>query len=256
MKKYFLAGLIIVFGLFILGCNNQSTEKKPKARTAKKEQTTTKQAKADTKSDDAKKTVEQKGQKVKLSTRYGDMVLILYDETPKHRDNFIKLVNEGFYNGTLFHRVIKDFMIQGGDPDSKNAKPGQRLGTGGPGYTIEAEFHPGFYHKKGALAAARQGDQVNPEKRSSGSQFYIVQGKKTSAAELNNLAQRTGAIYTPEQINVYQEIGGTPFLDTQYTVFGEVIDGMEVIDKIASVNTGASNRPAEDVKITLTLIDE
>ncbi len=256
MKKHLPAALIIVFGLFILGCNNQSTEKKPKARTAKKEQAATKQAKADTKSDDVKKPVEKKGQKVKLSTSYGNMVLILYDETPKHRDNFIKLVNEGFYNGTLFHRVIKDFMIQGGDPDSKNAQPGQRLGTGGPGYTIEAEFHPEFYHKKGALAAARQGDQMNPQRRSSGSQFYIVQGKKNTAAELNNIAQKTGAIYTTEQINVYQTIGGTPFLDTQYTVFGEVIDGMEVIDKIATVPTGAGNRPVEDLKITLTVIDE
>lgn len=256
MKKYFLAGLIIVFGLFILGCNNQSTEKKPKARTAKKGLTTTNQVKTEVKSDDAKKTVEKKGQKVKLSTNYGDMILILYDKTPKHRDNFIKLVNEGFYNGTLFHRVIKDFMIQGGDPDSKNAQQGQRLGTGGPGYTIEAEFNPGFYHKKGALAAARQGDQMNPEKRSSGSQFYIVQGKKHTAAELNKLAQKPGVFYTTEQINVYQTIGGTPFLDTKYTVFGEVIEGMEVIDKIAAVPTGGGNRPVEDLKITLTVIDE
>jgi len=256
MKKYFLAGLIVVFGLFIIGCNNQSTEEKPKARTAKKEQTTTSQAKKEANADDTKQKVEKKGQKVKLSTKYGDMVLVLYDETPKHRDNFLQLVNDGFYNGTLFHRVIKDFMIQGGDPDSKNAKPDQRLGVGGPGYTIEAEFNPGFYHKKGALAAARQGDQMNPERRSSGSQFYVTQGKKYTAAELNNIAQRTGAIYTPEQIKDYQTIGGTPFLDTQYTVFGEVIKGMDVIDKIAAVNTGAQNRPVEDIKMTLTVIEE
>jgi peptidyl-prolyl cis-trans isomerase B (cyclophilin B) len=150
---------------------------------------------------------------------------------------------------------MKDFMIQGGDPDSKNAQPGQRLGVGGPGYTIEAEFNPAFYHKKGALAAARQGDQMNPERRSSGSQFYLVQGKKYTAAELNQIAKRTGAFYTPEQITVYQTIGGTPFLDTQYTVFGEVVEGLEVIDKIAAVNTGAMNRPAEDIEMTLTLID-
>ncbi|NCA85344.1 MAG: peptidylprolyl isomerase [Clostridia bacterium] len=196
------------------------------------------------------------GQKVKLSTKYGDMTLLLYDETPQHRDNFLKLVREGYYNGTLFHRVIRDFMIQGGDPDSKGAAPGQRLGSGGPGYTIPAEFNPAFIHKKGALSAARQGDQTNPQRRSSGSQFYIVQGRKTDAAELNNVAQQTGAFYTPEQIEIYQTIGGTPFLDTQYTVFGEVISGLDVIDKIAAVPTAPGDRPLEDVPMTMTIIEK
>ena len=196
------------------------------------------------------------GQKVKLSTKFGDMTLLLYDETPQHRDNFLKLVREGYYNGTLFHRVIRDFMIQGGDPDSKGAAPGQRLGSGGPGYTIPAEFNPAFIHKKGALSAARQGDQVNPQRRSSGSQFYIVQGRKTTAAELNNVAQQTGAFYTPEQIEVYQNIGGTPFLDTQYTVFGEVISGLDVIDKIAAVPTAPGDRPLDDVSMTMTIIEK
>jgi peptidyl-prolyl cis-trans isomerase B (cyclophilin B) len=252
MKKYYLAGLIAVFGLFTVGCGNQASEKK--AKTPTKKQATASQAKKETKASETIKATEMKGQKVKLSTKYGDMVILLYDETPKHRDNFIKLANEGYYDGTLFHRVIKDFMIQGGDPDSKNATPDQRLGVGGPGYTIEAEFIPEFYHKKGALAAARQGDQMNPERRSSGSQFYIVQGKKYTAAELNNMAQRSGAFYTPEQIEVYQTLGGTPFLDTQYTVFGEVIEGMDVIDKIAAVKTGAQNRPVEDLEMTVSLI--
>jgi peptidyl-prolyl cis-trans isomerase B (cyclophilin B) len=253
MKKYYLGGLIVVFGLFIMGCSNQSTEKK--AKTPTRQQATTSQANKGPKVTETIQPTETKGQKVKLSTKYGDMIIVLYDETPKHRDNFIKLINEGFYDGTLFHRVIKDFMVQGGDPDSKNAAPDKRLGVGGPGYTIEAEFNPAFYHKKGALAAARQGDQTNPERRSSGSQFYIVQGKKYTAAELNQMAKRSGAFYTPEQIKVYQTIGGTPFLDTQYTVFGEVVEGIDVIDKIAAVRTGAMNRPAEDIEMTLTLIN-
>lgn len=254
MKKYLLAGLVILFGLFIMGCNNQSTEKK--AKTPTKKQATTSQAKKENKAVETIGPTEINGQKVKISTKYGDMIVVLYDETPKHRDNFVKLANEGFYDGTLFHRVMKDFMIQGGDPDSKNATPDQRLGVGGPGYTIEAEFNPEFYHKKGALAAARQGDQVNPERRSSGSQFYLVQGKKYTATELNRFAQQTGAFYTAEQINVYQTLGGTPFLDTQYTVFGEVVDGMDVIDKIAAVSTSAQNRPVEDLEMTVSLINE
>jgi len=184
------------------------------------------------------------------------MTILLYDETPKHRDNFIKLVKDGFYNGTLFHRVIRDFMIQGGDPESKGAAPKQRLGTGGPGYTIEAEFRPEFIHKKGALSAARQGDQVNPEKRSSGSQFYIVQGKKATADELNRISSQTGAFYTADQIKTYQQIGGTPFLDNQYTVFGEVIEGLDVIDKIAAVKTRPGDRPVEDLEMTMTLINK
>lgn len=197
-----------------------------------------------------------KNQKAVISTDYGDITIILYDETPIHRDNFIKLASDGFFDGTLFHRVIKDFMIQGGDPDSRSAAPNQPLGRGGPGYTLPAEFSPEFIHKKGALAAARQGDQMNPERQSSGSQFYIVQGKKVTPAELNTHASRTGAIYTTEQIKIYEEIGGTPFLDNQYTLFGEVIEGLDVIDQIANVQTGGGNRPVQDVKMTVRLIND
>lgn len=199
---------------------------------------------------------EEKQYKVKISTSYGDMVVLLYNETPKHRDNFIKLVKEGYYNDLLFHRVMKDFMIQGGDPESKNAKPGDLLGKGGPGYTVPAEFRTNLIHKKGALAAARQGDNVNPTKASSGSQFYIVQGKKYSAAELAQLEQSYGTLFTAEQKKVYTEIGGTPFLDYNYTVFGEVISGMDVIDKIAAVQTNQqTNRPLQDVKMKVTMVE-
>ncbi len=196
----------------------------------------------------------QKQTKVLISTTHGDMKIVLYNETPQHRDNFIKLVQKEFYNGTLFHRVIKDFMIQGGDPESKTAKPGQMLGNGGPGYTVPAEFNTKFIHKKGALSAARQGDNVNPKKASSGSQFYIVQGKKSTKAELDNIGRRNGITYTQEQIKEYETNGGTPFLDMNYTVFGEVIEGMDVIDKIAAVVKGRGDRPVEDVKMTMKIV--
>jgi peptidyl-prolyl cis-trans isomerase B (cyclophilin B) len=189
---------------------------------------------------------------VRISTSYGDMLVKLYNETPKHRDNFIKLVKEGYYNDLLFHRVISDFMIQGGDPDSRNAKPGAMLGSGGPGYTIPAEFNSNLIHKKGALAAARQGDQVNPTKASSGSQFYIVQGRPASSSELG----RGGASYTEEQKEIYRTIGGTPFLDQQYTVFGEVISGLEVIDKVAAVQKDNRDRPTTDIRITMKMEEE
>jgi cyclophilin family peptidyl-prolyl cis-trans isomerase len=188
---------------------------------------------------------------VLISTSYGDMKIKLYNETPKHRDNFVKLVKQGYFDGTLFHRVIKGFMIQGGDPDSREAKPGQALGMGGPNYTIPAEFNHKYFHKKGALAAARQGDQTNPKKESSGSQFYIVQGKKYTQSEI--VAQ--GAEMTPEQRKAYTTIGGTPFLDNNYTVFGEVIEGLDVIDKIAAVKTAPGDRPVEDVKVTAKMIN-
>lgn len=192
---------------------------------------------------------------VLISTDYGDMKVKLYNETPQHRDNFIKLAKEGFYDGTLFHRVIKDFMIQGGDPNSKDAKPGQALGSGGPGYTVEAEFvFPQYYHKKGVLSAARQGDNVNPKKASSGSQFYIVQGKPVSEGELKQLERKLKVTFTDEQKEVYSEVGGTPFLDNNYTVFGEVIEGLEVIDKIAAVATQRGDRPVEDVKMTVKVL--
>jgi len=198
----------------------------------------------------------QKEQLVKISTDYGDMVIKLYNETPKHRDNFIKLAKEGFYDGTIFHRVIKDFMIQGGDPQSKNPVPGAMYGNGGPGYTIPAEFNKNLYHKKGALAAAREGDQVNPTKASSGSQFYIVQGKTYTNTELNTIGQRMGIIFPQDHKQVYETLGGTPFLDMNYTVFGEVIMGLDVIDKIAAVQTLPGDRPAKDVKMTVSLVEE
>ena len=185
---------------------------------------------------------------------YGDIKLKLYNETPQHRDNFIKLAKEGFYNGTIFHRIIKDFMIQGGDPNSKDAKEGQPLGTGGPGYTVPAEILEQFIHKKGALSAARQGDRVNPKRASSGSQFYIVQGQKLDEDGLKNFELRRGKPYTDEQKKEYLKNGGTPHLDGAYTVFGEVISGMEVIDKIAAVQTGPGDRPLKDVKMTVKIL--
>lgn len=243
---------------------------------------------------------------VKIETEYGNIVVKLYDETPLHRDNFLKLVNEGFYNDLLFHRVIKDFMIQGGDPESKGAPAGKSLGAGDVGYTIPAEFvYPKYYHKKGALAAARQADQVNPEKKSSGCQFYIVQGKKYNAAELvqmekmmenqykqsiwdslmvqykaqimdlrrnrdqaglsalqdklikemDTIAAAKPAPKMPEEVKKdYMEIGGTPFLDNQYTVFGEVVEGLDVIDKIAAVETAPGDRPKKDLKMNVSIV--
>ena len=193
---------------------------------------------------------------VKIETSYGDMVVKLYNETPLHRDNFIKLVKEGTYDGLLFHRVINQFMIQGGDPKSRTAKPGQMLGDGELGYTIPAEFVPGLFHKKGALAAARQGDEVNPKKASSSCQFYIVQGTTWDANRLKMVEQRMGKSYTPEEAEVYATLGGTPFLDGDYTVFGEVVEGMEVIDKIAAVPCGPMDRPVEDVKMKMSIIEK
>jgi len=189
--------------------------------------------------------------RVKISTSYGDMVVKLYNETPQHRDKFLKLTNEHFFDSLLFHRVIKGFMIQGGDPLSKNAGPSQMLGSGDNGYTIPAEFNPKLIHKKGALAAART---ENPEKKSSGCQFYIVQGKPMTDAELNMMEQRTGTKYTEEQRNIYKTVGGTPFLDMSYTVFGEVVSGLDVIDKIAAVQTQPGDRPAQDVRMKVTLV--
>jgi len=187
--------------------------------------------------------------KVKMKTSMGDITLVLYDDTPMHRDNFIKLVNEKFYEGILFHRVMSKFMIQAGDPNSKDAKPGTQLGAGGPGYTIPAEFRPNLWHKKGALAAARQPDQVNPNKASSGSQFYIVVGQPWSVNDLTQMeAQGQHPKFNDEQKKVYTSIGGYPPLDYQYTVFGEVTEGLDVVDKISLVPC-ASTRPVTDVKI-------
>lgn len=241
--------------------------------------------------------------KVLLHTSLGDIVLRLYDETPLHRDNFAKLVKEKYYDGTLFHRVIKNFMIQGGDPDSKGAPKGKQLGVGGPDYTIEAEIKDGLYHKRGALAAARQGDEVNPERRSSGSQFYIVWGDIYKDEQLKQLekqmqqqfvqqkfnhlalqhkeeimqlrrernheglmalqdrlieeAERSKkeAVLTEEQKNLYRSVGGTPFLDGQYTVFGEVESGLEVVEKIQQAATDQSDRPNENIELTMSIIE-
>lgn len=238
--------------------------------------------------------------RVKLETSMGDIVIELYNDTPKHRDNFLKLAREGFYDGLLFHRVIKNFMIQGGDPESKNATPDTMLGGGDPGYTIEAEIvYPTHFHKRGALAAARTGDQVNPERRSSGSQFYIVTGNVYPQAQLAGLQQQLEAsakqaifnrmasehraeiqqmyqandqaglnalqqqlisameaeyashpaALTQEQIDAYTTVGGAPHLDNQYTVYGEVVEGMDVVDKIQNVATGKADRPVTDVRI-------
>ena len=252
------------------------------------------------------KTVSDKMTKVKLETSLGDIVVELYNETPQHRDNFIKLVNEGYYDGVLFHRVIKDFMIQAGDGNSKTAGPDASLGDGDPGYTIEAEFvYPQYFHKRGALAAARTGDQFNPERRSSGSQFYIVTGRVFGIEQLrmmdpelnkkkqdifrqlvmenqariqelqanqdnaglealqNAFIEQTNAeaallplSYTDEQIEAYTTIGGTPHLDGQYTVFGEVVSGMDVVDKIQNTTTGRQDRPTVDIKIIKASIVE
>ena len=250
-------------------------------------------------------TTNSKMTKVKLETTMGDIVVELYNETPQHRDNFVKLVLEGYYDGVLFHRVIKDFMIQTGDGNSKTAGPDATLGDGDPGYTIPAEFvYPKYFHKRGALAAARTGDQVNPERRSSGSQFYIVTGKIYNSEELkmmtqrmtemkkqdifrrlvnenhaqietlqrnqdneglnelqNRLIQQTEAeaaqspfSLTDEQIDAYTSVGGTPHLDGQYTVFGQVIEGMDVVDKIQNAQTGRMDRPVSDIKIVKATI--
>jgi peptidyl-prolyl cis-trans isomerase B (cyclophilin B) len=193
--------------------------------------------------------------KIQINTAFGDINLKLYNETPLHRDNFIKLVKEKYFDSTLFHRVINQFMIQGGDPDSKNAADSILLGNGGPAYTIPAEFKAEIFHKKGVLAAAREGDQINPTKASSGSQFYIVQGRVFSREELNVLAQRMGKSFTEEQIKVYTTIGGTPHLDGNYTVFGEVISGLEVVDKIAAVITDKNNRPLKNIPMTIKIIE-
>lgn len=191
---------------------------------------------------------------VAIETDFGNMVVQLSDATPQHRDNFIKLAEEGFYDGTLFHRVIGGFMIQGGDPASKDASPGQPLGTGGPGYTIAAEFVDSLVHLKGAIAAARTGDAVNPEKKSSGSQFYIVQGQPMTEDQLNMIEARKGMHYPSDIRDAYLEVGGTPFLDRDYTVFGRVIEGLEVIDKIAAVPKDGRDRPNEDVAIKVRVI--
>ena len=186
---------------------------------------------------------------IEMVTSQGKIALRLYDETPLHRDNFLKLVENHTYDGLLFHRVIKNFMVQAGDPKSRDAKPGQPLGDGTLGYTVPAEFRPELIHKRGALCAARQGDQVNPKKASSATQFYIVQGQVWDDKTLDMMEQRFGKKFTAEQRKVYTTMGGTPHLDGDYTVFGEVVDGMEVVNKISDLPCDRMDRPVEDVKI-------
>lgn len=187
---------------------------------------------------------------VHIETSLGTMKAILYEDTQLHKENFLKLVSSGYYNGLLFHRIITDFMIQTGDPNSRYAKKNQQLGSGGPGYTIPAEFRSQYFHKKGALAAARLGDQVNPRRESSGSQFYIVQGRVFTTQELDMMVTRgMHNKFTDEQIASYTTIGGAPHLDYSYTVFGEITEGLDIIDKLASVQRDANDRPLEDIKI-------
>lgn len=197
---------------------------------------------------------------VQIRTELGTLIVALYNETPQHRDNFLKLVREHAYDSLLFHRVITGFMVQGGDPDSKQAAAGTMLGQGGPGYTVPAEIIPGLIHKKGALAAARQADQVNPERRSSGSQFYLVQGKTYQQAELDQVMARsarygTPIAYTEEQKKTYASVGGTPHLDGAYTVFGEVVEGIEVLDAIAAQPCDVRDRPLEDMRMFMRVME-
>jgi cyclophilin family peptidyl-prolyl cis-trans isomerase len=201
-------------------------------------------------------TIKKKDRKrdVLMQTTMGDIVIRLSDSTPLHRDNFLKLVKVGYYDSVLFHRVMKDFMIQGGDPNSTRATAGQPLGNGGPGYTVPAEFRKTLFHKKGALAAARMGDNANPAKASSGSQFYIVQGKVFTDGGLDSVEtfRLNGRKIPAEQRAVYKTIGGTPHLDQGYTVYGEVVKGLDVVDKIAAVQTSRAqdrDRPLQDVRI-------
>ena len=191
---------------------------------------------------------------IQIETPFGVMMVRLSDATPQHRDNFLKLAEAGYYDNLLFHRVINGFMVQGGDPDSKGAPAGTALGRGGPGYTVPAEFADSLVHVKGALAAARMGDQMNPAKASSGSQFYIVQGRPADDATLDRLEAQKGFRYSTEQRQAYLNTGGTPFLDRDYTVFGQLIEGFDVLDKIAQTPTQPGDRPTEDVWMKVKVI--
>lgn len=209
------------------------------------------------------KTLNKKTEIIKISTSKGDMYIWLYDKTPLHKANFLKLAKEGFFNGTTFHRVMNQFMIQGGDPFSKDSTKSDQIGNGGPGYTIPAEFHKELYHKKGVLSAARQPDNINKERVSSGSQFYIVQGKKRNNNEFlyytSNIRRATKDFkfeFSDSAKTDYMKIGGTPHLDMQYTVFGEVFSGLEVVDSIAivPVNTQLNHRPLEDIRMEVSVV--
>ena len=194
-----------------------------------------------------------KNQYVRIKTTYGECIIRLYNETPMHRDNFIKLTKQGFYNGTLFHRVIQDFMIQGGDPTSKKAKPGEALGEGDIGYTIDAEFRDSLFHKKGVIAAARDN---NPKKASSGCQFYLVEGKRFTDEQLDKMEETRlkGRKIPPAQRDWYKSVGGVPHLDQNYTVYGEIIFGVDMVDRIAAVKKDEKDRPLQDVPMTVVLL--
>lgn len=193
---------------------------------------------------------------VDLETSYGVLKIELFFGTGEHRENFLKLANKGFYNDLLFHRIIKNFMAQGGDPKSKNAKPSARLGGGGPGYEIDEEINTEFFHVRGALAAARSPDEVNPEKKSSGSQFYIVHGNRVNDEQLDRIERKYNIAYSPLQRKLYKNLGGAPQLDMEYTVFGRVYDGFHIIDSIANVGTNSYDRPLEDLKMTIKVVKE
>ena len=236
-------GSFFLLLLLLAGTVNAQVKKQPVKKAPVK--------KTIVKKPNAPKLIRVPGTRVKITTDSGVMVIRLYDKTPKHRDNFIKLAFTHFFDSLLFHRVINGFMIQGGDPQSKNAPAGTMLGNGDVGYTIPAEFDTSLFHKKGALAAARTD---NPEKASSGCQFYIVQGKKYSDADLNMMEMQSGIKFSPAKRNIYKTIGGTPFLDMNYTVFGEVESGLEVIDKIAAVPGDGANRPLADVRMKIEVL--
>ena len=192
--------------------------------------------------------------KVKIETDFGNMIAELYNSTPFHRDNFIRLANDKFYDGLLFHRIMDGFMVQGGDPDSRDAPPGQVLGMGGPGYLLKPEI--GELHYTGTLAAARMPDNVNPNRESSGSQFYIVEGRRWSTIELANIGSQIGITYTPEQKQIYTQRGGYPPLDKQYTVFGQVIEGLNIIDSLSRVEVDGADRPLKDYKMKVSVVNE
>lgn len=244
-KKIALLAVVLVCGLFAATNIDAQVKKAP----VKKKVTVVK--KAITVKPKAPVVKMIPGTRVRLTTDSGVIVMRLYDKTPQHRDNFIKLVNEHFYDSLLFHRVINTFMIQGGDPQSKNAPAGTMLGNGDVGYTIPAEFDTSLFHKRGALAAARDN---NPAKASSGCQFYIVQGKTYTDADLDMMEQRLGFKFSPAKRKAYKTVGGTPFLDMNYTVFGEVESGFEVIDKIANVPKDGADRPLGDVRMKMEII--
>lgn len=237
------------FPFLVLGCLTLAACQPSETNTADADQTTAPQAETSA-SDNTTNFYE-------IMTPQGRMVLRLYDETSRHRDNFRRLADQGFYDGTTFHRVMEGFMIQGGDPWSKDNNPNND-GLGGPGYTIPGTFHPSIFHKKGVIAAARQPDDINPERESSGSQFYIVQGRVYNNPTLNGIqAQLQRAIpdddfeFTPEARQAYTTIGGTPSLDMQYTVFGELVEGLDVLDRIAAVQTDRADRPLDNVTMTV-----